>query len=66
MLKASANDAARMLAYRHRRSEAAFAELMNATAAALGLANTHAVNATGLDADGQYSSANDMTRSVPC
>ena len=35
---------------------------MNQQAAALGLANTHAVNVTGLDADGQFSSANDMTR----
>ena len=35
---------------------------MNQQAANLGLANTHAVNVTGLDADGQYSSANDMTR----
>ena len=61
MLKASANDAARLLAFDIAGSEAAFAELMNAKAAELGLANTHAVNATGLDADGQYSSANDMT-----
>jgi D-alanyl-D-alanine carboxypeptidase (penicillin-binding protein 5/6) len=61
MLKASANDAARLLAFDVAGSEAAFAELMNAKAAELGLANTHAVNATGLDADGQYSSANDMT-----
>ena len=35
---------------------------MNQQAAALGLADTHAVNATGLDAEGQYSSANDLTR----
>jgi D-alanyl-D-alanine carboxypeptidase (penicillin-binding protein 5/6) len=61
MLKASANDAARLLAYDIAGSEAAYADLMNATAAQLGLANTHAVNVTGLDADGQYSSANDMT-----
>ncbi|MFV0307213.1 MAG: D-alanyl-D-alanine carboxypeptidase family protein [Desertimonas sp.] len=62
MLKASANDAARMLALDIAGSEAAYAELMNAAAAQLGLANTHAVNVTGLDAAGQYSSANDMTR----
>jgi D-alanyl-D-alanine carboxypeptidase (penicillin-binding protein 5/6) len=61
MLKASANDAARLLAFDIAGSEAAYAELMNAEAAELGLANTHAVNVTGLDADGQYSSANDMT-----
>ena len=35
---------------------------MNQQAASLGLTNTHAVNATGLDADGQYSTADDMTR----
>jgi D-alanyl-D-alanine carboxypeptidase (penicillin-binding protein 5/6) len=61
MLKASANDAARLLALDIAGSEAAFAELMNAKAAELGLVNTHAVNVTGLDAEGQYSSANDMT-----
>lgn len=61
MLKASANDATRLLALDIAGSEAAFAERMNATAAALGLANTRAVNPTGLDAEGQFSSANDMT-----
>ena len=62
MLVVSANDAARALAVDIAGSEAAFAEVMNAHAAALGLANTHAVNVTGLDADGQYSTANDMVR----
>jgi D-alanyl-D-alanine carboxypeptidase (penicillin-binding protein 5/6) len=61
MLKASANDAARLLALDIAGSEAAFAELMNATAANLQLNDTHAVNATGLDADGQFSTAYDMT-----
>lgn len=61
MLKASANDAARLLALDIAGSEAAFAELMNATAASLQLGDTHAVNATGLDAEGQYSTAYDMT-----
>jgi D-alanyl-D-alanine carboxypeptidase (penicillin-binding protein 5/6) len=60
MLIVSANDAARALAVDIAGSEQAFAEQMNAMAAALGLANTHAVNATGLDAEGQYSSANDL------
>lgn len=60
MLKVSANDAARMLAIDIAGSEAAYAEVMNATAANLGLANTRAVNVTGLDAEGQYSSANDL------
>lgn len=62
MLIVSANDAARMLAIDISGGEAQFAEAMNQTAAAMGLTNTHAVNATGLDADGQFSSASDLTR----
>ncbi len=62
MLVVSANDAARALAIDIAGSEAAFAEQMNQRAAALGLANTRAANATGLDADGQFSTANDMVR----
>lgn len=61
MLKAGADDAARMLALDIAGSEAAFAEMMNATAAAMGLTATRAVNATGADAEGQTSSANDLT-----
>jgi D-alanyl-D-alanine carboxypeptidase (penicillin-binding protein 5/6) len=61
MLKASANDAARLLALDIAGSEAAFAALMNSTAQQLGLNDTRAANATGLDAEGQYSTANDMT-----
>ena len=62
MLIVSANDAARMLAIDIAGGEAPFADLMNQTAAALGLANTHAVNVTGLDQDGEYSSAADLTK----
>jgi D-alanyl-D-alanine carboxypeptidase (penicillin-binding protein 5/6) len=62
MLIVSANDAARLLALDIAGGEAQFAELMNQQAANLGLTNTHAVNVTGLDADGQFSSANDMAR----
>ncbi|CAN5791532.1 N/A [soil metagenome] len=62
MLVVSANDAARALAFDIAGGEAAFAEQMNARAAALGLTNTRAVNATGLDAEGQFSTANDMVR----
>lgn len=62
MLKASANDAARMLAVDIAGSEAAYAERMNAAATALGLTDTRAVNVTGLDAEGQYSSADDLVR----
>ena len=52
MLKVSANDAARLLAIDIAGSEDAYATMMNDAAASLGLTNTHAVNATGLDADG--------------
>jgi serine-type D-Ala-D-Ala carboxypeptidase (penicillin-binding protein 5/6) len=62
MLIVSANDAARMLAIDIAGGEAQFADLMNQTAASLGLTNTHAVNVTGLDQDGEYSSATDLTR----
>lgn len=62
MLVVSANDAARALAIDIAGGEAQFAALMNQNAAALGLGSTQAVNATGLDADGQFSTANDMTR----
>ena len=62
MLIVSANDTARTLARDIAGDETAYAELMNAAAADLGLRNTHAVNVTGLDANGQYSSAMDMIR----
>ena len=62
MLIVSANDAARMLAIDIAGGEAQFAEQMNQMAAALGLTNTRAVNVTGLDAEGQFSTASDMTR----
>jgi D-alanyl-D-alanine carboxypeptidase (penicillin-binding protein 5/6) len=62
MLIVSANDAARLLALDIAGGEPQFAELMNQQAASLGLTNTHAVNVTGLDAEGQFSSANDLTR----
>lgn len=42
-------------------TESSFVKLMNDKAASLGLKNTHFVNATGLDADGHYSSAYDMS-----
>jgi D-alanyl-D-alanine carboxypeptidase (penicillin-binding protein 5/6) len=62
MLIVSANDAARALAGDIAGDEAAYAELMNQAAADLGLHNTHAANVTGLDAEGQHSSAMDMIR----
>ncbi len=62
MLIVSANDAARALAADIAGDEAAYAEKMNAAAGELGLHDTHAANVTGLDAEGQYSSAMDMIR----
>ena len=60
MLKVSANDAARLLALDIAGSEARYVGMMNAAADDLGLEDTHAVNASGLDADGQHSTANDL------
>jgi D-alanyl-D-alanine carboxypeptidase (penicillin-binding protein 5/6) len=62
MLIVSANDAARALAVDLAGSEDAFSAQMNDIAAELGLDATHAVNATGLDAPGQHSSAHDVVR----
>ena len=62
MLVRSANDATVALVEHAAGSEAAFVAQMNATARALGLEQTAFVNATGLDEDGQRSSARDMTR----
>ena len=58
----SANDAAVTLAYRAAGSEPAFAKLMNAKARALGLTNTHFVNARGKPVPGHYSSARDLAK----
>ena len=59
LLVRSANDAAYTVAVNLAGSETAFADEMNAEAARLGLAHTHYVNSSGLDAPGQYSSAAD-------
>ena len=59
LLVRSANDAAYTVAVNLAGSETAFAGEMNAEAARLGLAHTHYVNSSGLDAPGQYSSAAD-------
>jgi serine-type D-Ala-D-Ala carboxypeptidase (penicillin-binding protein 5/6) len=56
----SGNDAARALAELISGSEAAFAAQMNSHARALGMHDTHFVNATGLPDPQQYSSAYDM------
>ena len=60
MLKVSANDAARLLALDIAGSEERYAEMMNDAAVDLALDDTHAANASGLDAVGQFSSANDL------
>jgi D-alanyl-D-alanine carboxypeptidase (penicillin-binding protein 5/6) len=58
----SANDAADALAYSVSPDFESFAQLMNAKAAELGLADTHFVRPDGLDAPGHVSSARDVTQ----
>lgn len=58
---ASGNDATVALAEKIAGTETAFVKLMNDKAKSLGLKNTNFVNATGLDAEGHYSSAYDMS-----
>ena len=57
---ASGNDATVAMAEKIAGTESAFVKLMNEKAKSLGLKNTNFVNATGLDAEGHYSSAADM------
>lgn len=65
MLKAvavsSANDAAVALAEYVGGSEEAFCDMMNRKAQRLGMENTHFVNACGLDAEGHYSTARNIS-----
>ena len=56
----SGNDASVALAEHLGGTEETFAELMNRYAAQLGMANTHFANATGVPAEGQYTTAQDM------
>ena len=58
---ASGNDAVVALAERVSGSEEQFVKRMNIRAKDLGLKNTNFINATGLTADNQYSSAYDMS-----
>jgi D-alanyl-D-alanine carboxypeptidase (penicillin-binding protein 5/6) len=58
----SANDAADALALHVAPSFTAFAALMNAKAAELGLRDSHFVRPDGLDAPGEWSTARDVTR----
>lgn len=57
----SANDATVALAEYIAGSEESFVKLMNEKAKMLGLKNTHFVNSTGLDEEGNYSSAYDLS-----
>lgn len=58
---ATVKDATVALAERIAGTEGAFVKLMNQKAKDLGLKNTNFVNSTGLDADGHYSTAYDMS-----
>jgi D-alanyl-D-alanine carboxypeptidase (penicillin-binding protein 5/6) len=62
MLVRSANDATLALVEHAAGTEAEFVTEMNIRALQLGLAGTRFVNSTGLDVDGQLSSARDLTR----
>jgi D-alanyl-D-alanine carboxypeptidase (penicillin-binding protein 5/6) len=62
MLVRSANDATLALVEHAAGSETEFVTEMNTRALQLGLNSTRFVNSTGLDADGQLSSARDLTR----
>jgi serine-type D-Ala-D-Ala carboxypeptidase (penicillin-binding protein 5/6) len=62
----SANDGARALAEYKSGSEKKFTELMNREAEELGLKNTHFVNASGMDAEDQYSTAYDLALLTKC
>lgn len=57
----SANDAATAIGEALAGSESAFAARMNATAAAMGMSNSHFMNMHGLTMDGHYSTARDMS-----
>ena len=60
MLLRSGNDAAHAVAIHTAGSVEEFANLMNEKAVALGMTNSHFMNANGLDEDGHYSTAYDM------
>ena len=62
LLLPSGNDAAVALAEHVAGSEASFVELMNEQAALLGLQATHFAGPHGMDADGQTTSATDLSR----
>ncbi|MBW7922703.1 MAG: serine hydrolase [Rubellimicrobium sp.] len=57
----SANDAATAIGIAIAGSQEAFAARMNATAAAMGMTNTHFITMNGLTREGHYSTARDMS-----
>lgn len=60
MIVQSGNDASVALAEHIAGTEAVFAEMMNQSAAALGMAGSHFVNSTGLPDENHYSTARDL------
>lgn len=60
MLLQSGNDAANVTALTLAGSRERFADMMNAKAQSLGMKNTNFVTPSGLDAEGHYSTAEDM------
>jgi serine-type D-Ala-D-Ala carboxypeptidase (penicillin-binding protein 5/6) len=62
MVVQSGNDAAIALAEHVAGSEDAFASLMNAYAARIGMKNSHFVNPHGLSVEGHYSTAHDLAK----
>lgn len=60
MLLKSANECGAMLGEFVAGSEAAFADMMNAKAAAIGCTNTHFMNAYGIHHDEHYTTAHDL------
>ena len=60
MIVQSGNDASVALAEHVAGTEAVFAEMMNQSAQALGMSNTHFLNSTGLPDADQYSTARDL------
>jgi serine-type D-Ala-D-Ala carboxypeptidase (penicillin-binding protein 5/6) len=64
MLIKSCNDAAQAAGRAVAGSPARFAAMMNQRAARLGMTNSRFVNAHGLPAEGQYSTARDMARAA--
>ena len=60
MMLPSGNDAARTLAITVAGSEGAFAEMMNAKAAELGMKNSHFTNSHGFEAENHYTTAYDL------